>query len=498
MSKSKTPSFILELGLKVNVSQEARLKARFEAGRQFYNAILDESKRRLQLLKESKAFSVARKLPKGKERTNAFRELNIKFEFREYDLHRYCTQIRQSWIGQHLDSNTSQKITSRAFATVQKLSFGRSKKVHFKRANELNSMEGKCNGSGIRFKDNQIHWKNLSLDCIIDQSDPVIAHGLKQKVKFCRLIRRKLKGRTRYFVQLVLAGSPYQKYQFPEAEVGLDVGPSTIAHVHLAGAELETFCQPLENRQKEIRQLSRKLDRQRRANNPQNYQPNGTIKPGYKKWHDSNQYLKTKNKISEIKRKQAAHRKSLHGNMANRILKQGKIVKTEKVSYKSFQRNFGKSVGFRAPGMLIEMLRRKAENVGGSVTEFSTRTTKLSQYCHACDQYHKKPLSQRVHSHCGLNIQRDVYSAFLALNVIDDVLDVPSVNDRWRSMETVLRATSLCKENQVAKVRQLSSREPNGSLERLVHEVKVKLDKAPDVVTEEQLSLFSLREPVRV
>ena len=82
--------------------------------------------------------------------------------------------------------------------------------------------------------------------------------------------------------------------------------------------------------------------------------------------------------------------------------------------------------------------------------------------------------------------------------MIDDVLDVPSVNDRWRSMETVLRATSLCKENQVAKVRQLSSREPNGSLERLVHEVKVKLDKAPDVVTEEQLSLFSLREPVRV
>jgi hypothetical protein len=92
-----------------------------------------------------------------------------------------------------------------------------------------------------------------------------------------------------------------------------------------------------------------------------------------------------------------------------------------------------------------------------------------------------------------LNIQRDVYSAFLALSVKDNTLDVPSVNERWRSMETMLRAASLsAKESQVAKVRQLSNREPNGSSERLVRKVKVKPDKAQDVVAEEQLLLFSL------
>ena len=48
------------------------------------------------------------------------------------------------------------------------------------------------------------------------------------------------------------------------------------------------------------------------------------------------------------------------------------------------------------------------------------------------------------------------------------------------------------KESQVAKVRQLSNREPNGSSERLVRKVKVKPDKAQDVVAEEQLLLFSL------
>ena len=498
MSRSQTSSFILELGLKVNASQEATLGTRFQAGRQLYNAILGESKRRLQLLRESKAFSVARRMEKGKERSHAFKKLNADFGFREYDLHRYTTQIRRSWIGQHIDSNTGQKIASRAFATVQKLAFRVAQKVRFKGPNQFDSVEGKTNKSGIRFKNNQILWGQLSLDCIVDESDPVVAHGLKQKVKFCRIIRRELKGRTRFFVQLVLAGTPYQKYQFPQAEVGLDVGPSTIAQVHLAGAGLETFCQPLENRQNEIRRLQRKLDRQRRANNPQNYNLDRTIKKGHKSWYDSNQYLKTKNKLNEIQRKQAAHRKSLHGNLANRILTQGKVVKTEKISYQSFQRNFGKSLGFRAPAMLIEMLRRKAENAGGTVTEFATKTTKLSQYCHACGEYHKKPLSQRVHSHCGLNIQRDVYSAFLALSVKDNTLDVPSVNERWRSMETMLRAASLsAKESQVAKVRQLSNREPNGSSERLVRKVKVKPDKAQDVVAEEQLLLFSLWEPVR-
>jgi len=110
MSRSRTSSFILELALRVNASQEAALCICLQAGRQLYNAILGESKRRLQLLRESKAFSVVRRMQKGKERTHAFRKLNADFGFGEYDLHRYTTEIRRSWIGQHIDANTGQKI----------------------------------------------------------------------------------------------------------------------------------------------------------------------------------------------------------------------------------------------------------------------------------------------------------------------------------------------------------------------------------------------------
>ena len=55
------------------------------------------------------------------------------------------------------------------------------------------------------------------------------------------------------------------------------------------------------------------------------------------------------------------------------------------VSYKGWQKRYGKSVGLRAPGMLIAHLKRTVASTGGTLHEFPTRSTKLSQYCHGCE-----------------------------------------------------------------------------------------------------------------
>jgi len=459
MGKSKTPTFILELALETSPHDEVELDARFEAARQLYNACLDEAKRRLALLRQSHEFKHARRMPrtvKGKRnkgRTEAFKALNDKFGFSEYSIIIYATTIRNSWISNHIDANTAQKLASRAFKAVQRIAFGQAKRVRFKGKNQLKSVEGATNKTGIRYKEKTGHvlWKGLKLKCIIDVNDEVVVHGLSHRVKFCRIIKRIFNGKARFFVQLALEGKPYQKFETPDNTVGLDIGPSTIAVVTDDNATLERFCDALKDKQKEIRRLQRKLDRQRRANNPQNYNPNGTIKKGKKTWHQSTRYKKTRRKLAELQRKLAAHRKTLHGKKANRILRQGKYVKTEKLSYRAFQKNFGRSVRDRAPGMFMVILRRKAENAGGSVVEFSTRATKLSQYCHKCQKYTKKPLSQRTHTCCNLNIQRDIYSAFLAGSVVENsgestkkqaspcfrsTLDTADVTERWRSMLT--------------------------------------------------------------
>jgi transposase len=228
--------------------------------------------------------------------------------------------------------------------------------------------------------------------------------------------------------------------------VGLDLGPSTIAIVPREGeAQLVPLCEELKPDARSKRRLERKLDRQRRANNPQNYNEKGRIKKRSKRrlvWHDSKGYLATRRRLAHIERKLAAHRKSLHGRLVHQIIRRGNTIRTEKLSYKAWQKQYGKSVVRNAPGMLIDHLRRTVASTGGILTEFSTRSTKLSQYCHGCQSYVKKPLSQRWHHcPCGVGpVQRDLYSAWLAahLNPSDTI---PSIaQDSWEGADLRLLA----------------------------------------------------------
>jgi hypothetical protein len=160
------------------------------------------------------------------------------------------------------------------------------------------------------------------------------------------------------------------------------------------------------------------MERQRRANNPENHDAQGRIKKGGKRhlsWKHSQRYLATRRRKATRERRLAAQRKSLHGRLVHEIVAVGTTVITEKISYRAWQKQFGKSVGLRAPGMFIALLRRTVASTGGTLVEVPTRTTKLSQFCHGCGQFVAKPLWQRWHQcPCGVSAQRDLYSAFLA------------------------------------------------------------------------------------
>jgi putative transposase len=86
-------------------------------------------------------------------------------------------------------------------------------------------------------------------------------------------------------------------------------------------------------------------------------------------------------------------------------------------------------------------LKRKAENAGGCLNLFPTQTTRLSQICHICGKYVKKPLSQRWHICCDIEMQRDLYSAFLSkcVDVSTGSLDIARAKTLWPGLEPVLR-----------------------------------------------------------
>jgi len=450
---TKRPTFILELGIDTLLWQSSLVNKRLNAARQIYNAILGEGYKRLRLMQQSRRYQRARKA-KGKHRTQMFKQLRATFAFREYDFHTYAKSFTPTYLGELVDADTRQKLATRAYNALNRYALGLGGRPRFKGKNQLDTVEGKSVRSPLKYKDGMLCWgKKLTLKLNIDWSDPVVSYGLCHRIKYVRLTRRMVRGQYKYYAQLVLFGVPLLKPSWEPGHgvVGLDVGPSSIAVVGENHAFLVRFCDELQEQEEELRRLQRKLDRQRRANNPENYEEDGTLKKGKKQWYSSKGMRETRAKVKELHRKIAAHRKSLHGALVKRILLLGKYIKCEKLSYKAFQRMFGKSVGRRAPGMCMKHLKRKAESAGGRMEECSTYKTCLSQVCHGCGKKRKKKLSERVHVcvDCGVMMQRDLYSAYLARYVEGNKLQVSQAVEAWEGAETLLRTAWV--ESEVAR-----------------------------------------------
>ena len=260
--RKRTPSFICEIALKVSPSDERVLLARLEAGRQMYNALLGEAKRRVALVRQSKLYQRAQALPKDDPaRSNLFAQARERYGFREYDLHRYAGEQRQSWLGNHLDSLTVQKLASRAYAAANLLLLGRAKRVRFKGKQQMDTLEGKNNESGIRWRQDHLEWSGLVLPGLLDPRDLVQTHGLAARIKYVRIVRRKIGvgERSRFSVQLICEGIPYRKPQhiLGEGIVGLDLGPSSIAIVRENQAHLQAFCPEVMPQAQRLRRLDR-------------------------------------------------------------------------------------------------------------------------------------------------------------------------------------------------------------------------------------------------
>jgi hypothetical protein len=336
--RANTPSFITELPLKTTSADEATVLVRLDTGRQLYHACLGEALERLGLIQQSKEYQEIQKLPKtinGKqnsERTKAFNELNKKEGFTDYDIQHYATGIRNSWMEEHIHAHIAQKLATRAFKAVQKKAFGLAKNVRFKGKNQMDSLEGKTNETGLIFKNDSLYWSGLEIPCIINTDNDLITYGLNHKVKYCRIVRRNINGKNRFYLQLIQEGTPYQnpKNKIGSEEIGLDVGVGTIAMVADTKATLKQFCSELIPNQKKKRKLQRKLDRSLRATNPDNYNKNGTVKKG-KRFKKSNRYKTVSQDLAETDRVLAAHRKSLHGKDINEIIAMGTRIQTEKV-----------------------------------------------------------------------------------------------------------------------------------------------------------------------
>lgn len=185
-------NFVLTLPLKTEKYQEHILERKFDSFRRVYNACLSECLKRYNHMRESKEHQKICKLPKGKERNKKFSELNKKYGLTEYSLHEYVKPIKNQL---NLDSQTAQRIASRAFATFEKLMFHKAKRVNFIKFGEMFSIEGKSNKQGIRFKDNKLIYGKLSIPVTIKDKDSYAKMAIEENIKYCRIVKKEIKGK---------------------------------------------------------------------------------------------------------------------------------------------------------------------------------------------------------------------------------------------------------------------------------------------------------------
>ncbi len=448
---------VIKLPLLLEKWQEDRLAKRLEIARQLYNTLLNAELKKLRKLehsveyrevqrqyKENNNRSDVEKKKLSKQRDDLLHQNGLcEYGFKK-DMGRYYKHF-----GQNIGSSVAvHGIAAQVWAAFKKLLYGNGKKVHFKRVGELNSVRGysvskKSGGTEIMFRGEYIEWKGLSLKLKLDKNNSYEKEMLEKWVKFVRIVREPGKNKSRWYAQLTLKGTPVVKrneetgqpmHFVGEGKVGIDIGPQTIAYVASNEVALVELADKVQSIEKQKCLIQRKMDRSRRANNPNNYAEDGTIKCGIKLTHNkSKRYKKLQCKLGYIMHRQAVIRKLQHTVLANHLIALGNTFYVEDMNWVGLARRaketavseksgkykrkkrFGKSIANKAPAKLIEILHLKCKILGLPGVVKVPITIKASQYNHITDSYVKKGLSERWNNmpDGSGKIQRDLYSAFL-------------------------------------------------------------------------------------
>ncbi len=451
MKKATSPSFVLTLKLNTSLKDSQRLGKRFFYAFLMKNRLIRHARKALSSMRQDKAYRVlmeewlslkGKDDPSSKHRKaeigTALSEIRSSYGLSEYQFHDWI-KILQHRYNKHIDSLTTQKIATSVWQSAETVLFRKGKTMRFQKLDVFLSLEGKNNASGIRFKGGRLHWNGLTIQPQIRKYDTYALESLKHRVKYCRIKREAMGTSWHYYLELVLEGKPPKKHEFIDGRVGLDQGTSSEAVFSEHGCILTELAAESPNIEKKVSRLQRRLDRSRRATNPGNYNPDGTVRKGRKTWHKSKTYKQTQMRLKALRRRNAATVKQSEERLANHILcSHGSDIITEKMDYKALQlrarddvispktgkhrsrKRFGKSLSKHAPGRFLNILERKLNYINKTVNYVDIWKFKASQYDHVVGDYEKSGLSQRSKTVGGHRVQRDLYSAFLLWAAFDD------------------------------------------------------------------------------
>ena len=489
--KSSGERITLTLLMKPCESQRLFIDNWFEKERKIYNKALERIVEIIKIMETDEEYvSLLEQYKKDNNiKKQIGKQLN-KIRQKRYNLTQYgiepiLKEIRKKYYNNSVPADINTKLSERLIDSVNKNIFDHSK-MHFKKYGELNSLESKKADEYIVYdretstvristclkqnhkskvwnkdhteykkankKKNVVH----EIPVVVKKKDTYAQHLLTFKICYCRIVRKPFNNGYRYYLQLILNPEDKQTRMLPnlpKGDVGIDLGPSTVAVSSNKEVILTKLAPDGDKYNERIAILSRKLERLRRLNNPNNYNEDGTIKTpkeGEKLyWKRTKKYIKVLLQLKDAYRRRTATTQQQHNILAKKVLSLGckfiteedkastwmrkskklaerstrTVTKTDKrtgeiKTYYKFKRKkgLGKSVNNHSPGYFMLTLVKKVKQHGGIFETVDTFKYKASQYHHDIQEYIKPKLNERTKLIHNNLVQRDLYSAFLLMN----------------------------------------------------------------------------------
>ena len=466
---------ILELKLTTQLWHEHKLEHIFRCSEKIYNAMIRHAKECLYNLNNDSDYqlllSAYRQCANKKDKANISRLLKDKvlsYGLSEFAFHAYIAKMKNESYKNVLDIDTAQKIATRAWTATADVLYSNGNMLHFKKKGTLDSIESKKNTSGIKFDKNTLtcKFKKMIIPVKIRQKDTYAHELLTHKICYCRIVRKPFKTGYKYFLQLVLDGEPPIKFTVGKGNVGIDMGTSSLSAIGnddgifvAHGNNMSTTNNQTVNKyNKLILRLTRKLERQRRLNNPLNYNDDGTVKKGAKHWVRTKGYYQTLFALKDAYRRKACFVKQQHNITANKVIALGDRFIAEPMDWKALQKRskkaekpnktviakgktiyknkkkkrYGKSLGNHSPGLCEQIINRKLGYVNKKLEYVNIKTYRASQYNPETNTYNKCDLNTRWKTIFNQLIQRDLLSAFLLQNPLDNLeaIDIVTVQNK--------------------------------------------------------------------
>jgi putative transposase len=219
---------------------------------------------------------------------------------------------------------------------------------------------------------------------------------------------------SKWYVSFTVVRSPKRRRaRRPDVVVGVDVGLRHLATLS-TGEQIENL-RPLQGASRRLRRLQRQLDRQRRANNPHNYDELGRASPGRREWAKSRRMLRTEKRVGRLHERAANVRREQAHRLTTLLTREYGMIAVESLNIKGMNQNarLARHISDAGWGVVLAQLKYKIDWAGSELVS-ADRFYPSSKTCSDCGTVKAKlSLSERVFTcqACGFSLDRDENAA---------------------------------------------------------------------------------------